>query len=59
MVSITPLSRSLRPLTRLFFCLALALGSALLHADTLSASVDRSRLALDETLTLTLRFGLK
>ncbi|WP_020683785.1 BatD family protein [Marinobacterium rhizophilum] len=54
MVSITPLSRT--ALLTLLFGLLLALNSALLRADTLSASVDRTQLALDETLTLSLRF---
>ncbi len=56
MVSITPLSRTVTPLLSLLFGLVLALNSAVLHADSLSASVDRRQLALDETLTLTLRF---
>jgi hypothetical protein len=56
MVSITPLSRTVTALLTLLFGLLLALNSALLRADSLSASVDRSQLALDETLTLSLRF---
>ncbi|MCP8690062.1 BatD family protein [Marinobacterium sedimentorum] len=55
MVSITPLSRTVTALLTLLFGLLLALNSALLRADSLSASVDRSQLALDETLTLSLR----
>ncbi|ANG63120.1 hypothetical protein A8C75_11985 [Marinobacterium aestuarii] len=56
MVSITPLSRTVTTFISLCFGLVLALSSALLHAESLSASVDRTQLALDETLTLSLRF---
>jgi len=60
MVSITPRSRTVATLITLFFGLLfgllLALQSSAVRADSLSASVDRTQLALDETLTLSLRF---
>nr|WP_067293630.1 BatD family protein [Marinobacterium profundum] len=56
MVSIIPPSRTVTTFISLCLGLVLALSSALLHAESLSASVDRTQLALDETLTLSLRF---